>query len=74
MVYPRKVLERALHHKAAALIFVHNHPGGKVRPSYSDKEITASLVEAAKSMDIEVHDHIIIGKEGYFSFRDSGLL
>ncbi|MBI5191452.1 MAG: DNA repair protein RadC [Nitrospirae bacterium] len=74
VVYPRKVMERALYHKAAALIFVHNHPGGKVRPSYADKEITASLVTAAKAMDIEVHDHLIIGKEGYYSFRDSGLL
>lgn len=74
VVYPRKVMERALYYKAAALIFVHNHPGGKTKPSYADKEITASLVSAAKSMDIEVHDHIIIGKEGYFSFRDSGLM
>jgi DNA repair protein RadC len=53
---------------------VHNHPGGKVRPSYADKEITTALVAAAKSMDIEVHDHLIIGKDGYFSFRDSGLM
>jgi len=74
VVYPRKVMERALHHKAAALIFVHNHPGGNVRPSYADKEITGSLVSAAKSMEIEVHDHLIIGKNGYFSFRDSGLI
>ena len=74
VVYPRKVMERALYHKAAALIFVHNHPGGQVRPSFADKEITASLVAAANSMDIEVHDHYIIGKQGYFSFRDSGLI
>jgi DNA repair protein RadC len=74
VVYPRKVMERALHHKAAALIFVHNHPAGKVRPSYADKEITTSLVSAAKSMDIEVHDHFIIGKDGFYSFRDSGLI
>ncbi|HEY3346330.1 MAG TPA: DNA repair protein RadC, partial [Nitrospirota bacterium] len=74
VVYPRKVLERALYFKATAMIFVHNHPGGKVRPSFADKEITATLVDAAKSMDIEVHDHFIIGKDTYFSFRDSGLL
>jgi DNA repair protein RadC len=74
VVYPRKVMERALYHKAAALIFVHNHPGGNVKPSYADKEITKALVEAATSMDIEVHDHIIIGREGYFSLRDSGLI
>jgi len=74
VVYPRKVMERALYHKAAALIFVHNHPGGNLKPSYADKEITKSLVEAASSMDIEVHDHLIIGRDGYFSFRDSGLM
>lgn len=74
VVYPRKVLERALYYKAAALIFVHNHPGGKVKPSYADKEITNTLITAAKSMDIEVHDHLIIGRDGYYSFRDSGLL
>jgi DNA repair protein RadC len=74
VVYPRKVMERALYYKAAALIFVHNHPGGNVKPSYADKEITKSLVEAASSMEIEVHDHLIIGRDGYFSFRDSGLL
>jgi DNA repair protein RadC len=74
VVYPRKVMERALYHKAAAMIFVHNHPGGKVRPSYADKEITTALISAAKSMDMDVHDHLIIGSEGYYSFRDQGLL
>lgn len=74
VVYPRKVMERALYHKAAALIFVHNHPGGNLRPSYADKEITNTLKDAAKSMDIEVYDHLIIGKDGYYSFRDSGLI
>lgn len=74
VVYPRKVMERALYHKAAALIFVHNHPGGNVRPSYADKEITKTLVDAAKSMDIEVYDHLIIGKDSFFSFMDSGML
>jgi len=74
VVYPRKVMERALYHKAAALIFVHNHPGGNTRPSYADKEITKTLVDAAKSMDIEVYDHLIIGRDTFFSFMDSGLM
>jgi len=74
VVYPRKVMERALYHKAAALIFVHNHPGGNVKPSYADKEITNTLVTAAKSMDIEVYDHFIVGKDSFYSFRDSGLM
>jgi len=74
VVYPRKVMERALYYKAAALIFVHNHPGGNVKPSYADKEITKTLVSAATSMDIEVHDHLIIGKDNYYRFRDQGLM
>jgi DNA repair protein RadC len=74
VVYPRKVLERALYHKAAALIFVHNHPGGNTRPSYADKEITKTLVDAAKSMDIEVYDHLIIGRDTFFSFMDAGMI
>jgi len=74
VVYPRKVMERALHYKAAALIFVHNHPGGNIRPSYADQEITKTLVTAAESMDIEVYDHLIVGKDSFYSFRDAGMM
>lgn len=72
VVHPRKVMERALFHNATALIFVHNHPGGSCRPSREDKLITAELVRVARGLDITVHDHIIICKEGYYSFRERG--
>lgn len=73
-IYPRKIIERALFHNAVALIFAHNHPGGNTQPSYSDKELTELLVSAAAIMDIEVYDHLIIGEDDYFSFRDAGLI
>ncbi|MCK4910679.1 MAG: DNA repair protein RadC [Thermodesulfovibrionales bacterium] len=74
VVYPRKVMERALHHGATALIFVHNHPGGACRPSKDDKLITAELVRVAKGLQITVHDHLIVCRDGYYSFRERGQL
>jgi DNA repair protein RadC len=74
VVYPRKVMERALLHKATALILVHNHPGGSCRPSEEDTVLTAELVRVAGGLDIRVHDHIIICKSGYFSFLEKGLM
>ncbi len=73
-VYPRRVIERALYHRATALIFVHNHTSGNVRPSSFDINITQMLMKAASAVDIEVYDHLIIGQKKYYSFRDSGLM
>jgi DNA repair protein RadC len=52
----------------------HNHPSGDPSPSRADIEITRSIVEAAKRLGISVHDHIIIGVNGYVSFRAQGLI
>jgi len=73
-VYPRKVMERALKHNATALIFVHNHPSGACRPSADDKAITAELVRIARGLNMTVHDHLIICRDGHFSFLEQGLL
>lgn len=73
-VYPRKVMERALRHKATAIIFVHNHPGGNCKPSPEDIGLTKKLVKVAEGLQITVHDHIIICGDKYFSFLESGLL
>jgi DNA repair protein RadC len=62
VVYPRQVLETALRRKASALILVHNHPSGHVRPSDADIRLTRTIQEAAKMLEILVHDHVIIGK------------
>ena len=74
VVYPRKVLEKALKHKASAIILVHNHPSGHVRPSDADIRLTRVLQDAARVMDIVLHDHLIVGENRFFSFREEGIL
>lgn len=74
VVYPRKVLENALKHKASAIILVHNHPSGQVKPSNADLHLTKIIQETAKNLNIEVHDHVIIGENSFFSFRERGLM
>lgn len=74
VVYPRKVMERAIRLKATALILVHNHPSGSPYPSPEDRELTRTLALAAKNLQIKVHDHLIIGQEGHFSFLENNLL
>lgn len=71
-VYPREVIRAALQHHAAALIFAHNHPSGEPRPSPEDMAITRQLVFAGRLMGITVHEHLIVGEKGYYSFADEG--
>lgn len=73
-VYPREVIKAALENHAAALIFAHNHPSGEPEPSREDMVITRQLVFACKTMDITVHEHLIIGNGRYFSFADQGYI
>jgi DNA repair protein RadC len=74
IVYPRKVLESALKRKASAIILVHNHPSGQVKPSDADIRLTHTIREAAKALDILVHDHLIVGENRFFSFREEGMI
>lgn len=71
-VYPREIIILALEHKAAGLVFVHNHPSGDPAPSPEDQRLTRDLVWAARLMGIQVLDHLIIGNNRYFSFADHG--
>lgn len=73
-VYPRRVMEAALQHGAAAVVFAHNHPNGSVEPSEQDKTLTRALVLAATTLQIKVLDHLIVSPDSVFSFRDEGLL
>jgi DNA repair protein RadC len=73
-VHPREVMKAAIRESAAAIAFIHNHPSGEVDPSEDDRTITHRLVEAAKLFGIRVLDHVIIGRDGYFSFADHHLL
>ncbi len=74
VVYPRRVMEQALKHKSVALILVHNHPSGSPEPSRHDRDLTQRLVRAAETLGITVHDHIIITRNGFCSFRQEGLM
>ncbi|MBR5820557.1 MAG: DNA repair protein RadC [Alistipes sp.] len=70
----RLVVKRALELLATKLILVHNHPSGMAEPSGQDRQITQRLKEAAALFDIRLLDHLIIAREGDFSFKRAGLL
>ncbi|OGW32742.1 MAG: hypothetical protein A2X59_13295 [Nitrospirae bacterium GWC2_42_7] len=74
IVHPREVFADAISDRAAGIMFVHNHPSGNVEPSKEDFAITQRLMEVGRIVGIEVIDHIIIGKNGYFSFQAEGML
>lgn len=73
-VYPREVMKRALELGAVSVILAHNHPSGDPTPSRADIDITNQIVEAGRGLGIAVHDHLIIGKFGHYSFKSQGLL
>jgi len=71
---PREIILGAVQMAAANVILLHNHPSGNPNPSNEDKNITQKIVKACKYVEISVLDHIIIGKDSYFSFADQGLI
>ncbi len=73
-VYPREVIRRAIEVSASALILVHNHPSGDPSPSQADIAMTRRIVDAARVFDLQVHDHLIIGRQGTASFKQLGLI
>jgi DNA repair protein RadC len=70
----KMVFKEALDAKAAAIIAVHNHPSGHLKPSEADIELTRKLKEAGKILDLPLLDHLIVSERGYFSFADEGHL
>lgn len=74
LVHPREVFEPAVKNLAAQVILAHNHPSGNPEPSEDDLVLNKRLVEAGKILGIEVIDHIVISKSGYFSFKEQNLL
>ncbi|HMG47625.1 MAG TPA: JAB domain-containing protein [Allosphingosinicella sp.] len=72
--YPREVVKRALEVGATGIILVHNHPSGNHQPSQGDVDATRRIAQAALIMGICVHDHIVISRAGWSSFRRLGLL
>ena len=73
-VYPRQVCVRALEVGAAALVVLHPHPSRDPTPSRADVEMTARLRDALKTIDVDLHDHIVVTPGAAFSFREKGLL
>jgi DNA repair protein RadC len=73
-VYPREVVRRALELNASAMILAHNHPSGDPSPSTADVDMTKLICDAAKTLDIAVHDHIVIAAKGHVSLRQRGLM
>jgi len=73
-VHPREVLKRTLHHNAAAVILVHNHPSGLSEPSQADARITSRLKSALALLDVRVLDHIIVGEGDPTSLAERGLI
>jgi len=73
-VFPREILKMALKYHAAALILGHNHPSGNLRPSNDDILITVKIKAALATVDIALHDHIIVSILGYKSLGDEGLI
>jgi DNA repair protein RadC len=73
-VYPRDIMVRALELGAAGMILVHNHPSGDSRPSQSDITVTRQIVAASRTLDLTVHDHLIVARSGIASFHELGLM
>jgi DNA repair protein RadC len=81
LAHPREVFRIAVMASAAAVVCVHNHPSGDPSPSACDIQLTRSLKEAGKIIDIPLLDHVIVGNavddplnRGYYSFREAGLI
>jgi DNA repair protein RadC len=73
-VYPREVMRRALELNATAMILVHNHPSGDPSPSGPDIQLTQEIIALGKSLNVMVHDHLIIGRDGFASFKGLQLI
>lgn len=71
---PRVILTIALKCCATSLVLAHNHPSGNLKPSRADEDLTLKIKSAAKFLDINVVDHIILNDESYYSFADEGIL
>jgi len=74
LIHPRETFEVAIKNHSSQIIICHNHPSGDSQPSEVDIEITNQLIKAGEVLDIKVLDHIIIGKNSYFSFKEKKLI
>ena len=73
-IKPADAFRMAIYKNTDYVIFIHNHPKGKLDPSASDKDTTDRLIKAGEIVDIKVVDHFIINEKGFFSFAEAGLM
>ncbi len=73
-IYIREIVKRAIDLGAAAIVLVHNHPSGDSAPSRQDISMTREIADVGKKLGISVHDHVIIGRDGFTSMRSAGLI
>ena len=74
VVDKRIIFKYAIESLASSIILAHNHPSGNLVPSNEDITLTKSIVEGAKILDINIHDHLILSKTGYFSMKDEQII
>ena len=74
LIHPREIYKSAIRESAHAVILVHNHPSGDVEPSNADKQVTSILKQAGTIIQIDLLDHVITGRDTWFSFREHSLL
>ncbi|MCX5904572.1 MAG: DNA repair protein RadC [Proteobacteria bacterium] len=72
VLYPRDIVKRALELNASRVIIAHNHPGGSLQPSHKDIQLTVKIQESCRAVNIELLDHIIIGRNSFYSMRHNG--
>jgi DNA repair protein RadC len=79
LAHPREVFKPAIVHSAYSFIMVHNHPSGDPSPSEADMRLTRRILEAARILQLQLVDHVIIGapspgRRSYFSFKEGGVI
>ena len=71
---PKLIFGTALKCSASGILLAHNHPSGNLKPSHADIALTRKLKSASGFLEIELHDHLIISSDGYYSFADDGII
>jgi DNA repair protein RadC len=71
---PKIIMQHLLIKNARAFILAHNHPSGNLSPSEPDKQVTQRVKQAGQLLDLQLIDHLIVTRDGYYSFADEGEL
>ena len=72
ITHPREVFADAIRERATAVVFIHNHPSGRLEPSEDDIALTQRFIKAGTILGIKIHDHLIISPDNYYSMLEHG--